>query len=211
MKQMKQYLNASIIAELMKISPLIDAAYDEIMERKDDGLVCGDFTVKMVNKTGVYGYAYDMINIIYTKYLNHNNEKDKNTLGGRNFLNFCRTTGHEYHSVNTVERVGLSTSSNSCTMDLVKEVDVCGYDLYLHEDVIPYDSTGTVEERKMSVEIACTDADSIPFMNSVIDFQSLGLKNVDYVQYNYSNMVDGYVEHVYNALIQHTFFKRRLK
>lgn len=187
-----------IYNEIFKILPIIDLAFDDLINRKDNGITIGKFVVEKDE-------AFESISISLPY---HSYAKNKS------ILQFSSSTDINRRNISNFETLQLSTTSDICMIEYTK-----GDDHYMNFDYgphpancsIPYDRSASIEERKMSIDISVDHPLIRDFMYKVVDIQSMDLKSVTVVEYNFNNIVELMSGAVYNSLIKHVYFKRLLK
>lgn len=188
------------IKELLKIAPIIDATYVDILDRKDGGIETENFKVVCVNRKGYYGYPYDRVTV---------EAKNKYSItSGNRFLNFY-SSGSEnpYTNILMHDSVLIGSTDNECEI----QIDECRFDdEFCIVDTIPYDKTCSVLERKLSVDLAVDNIEMQKFMNYVIDFQEINLTHINLVEFVSCERIAFGAGTVYNEIISRPFFKRTL-
>jgi len=192
--------------EILNITKLIDQVFDDIINRNDNGLIIGNFIIKKLMKKGEKGFEYDGISI---------SQIARWSVNAYTVLEFFRCSDednkYQSNSESTGDRYTIDIRSNYCVIEYQHEYEFYS-DFVIAQDDIPYDSTASVEERKMSVDIAIDNVMLNEFMHEVIEFQSSGLKNINIIKYKHNlGEIDFMREGLYQQMIKRPYFKRLIK
>ena len=184
--------------EIFKLIPLIDAKWDEIMNRKDNQIEVGSYVIRKEKAKWDDNHEYWMVSI------------DKPVAYSNRFNNVicfyergCSSIDEFPCNISTYDSLVLSKYND--TIMFSKEDRFGSEEEYTC--TIPYDRTASVEERKFSVDVSFEREGEREIMKRMIDFQNMDLKHIDLISYSFDLFVvlsDGFV---YNELSSRPFFK----
>lgn len=189
-----------IYREIIKFSSMLDIEWERLIHRKDL-IDLGGYAIRPKCE------VLDSGEKIWSLILERKNVASLNN----GFIEFYASRGlvqehshtNYYMHTDSIILTSLTDKCMSLSTDsyLDREHDIL-------EGCIPYDSTCTPDERKMSVDFTIDNKKLRQMMYNVIDFQALKLKNIDFVVYNFHRGVDMDGDALYNYFTSRPLFRR---
>lgn len=180
--------------QIFKLARLIDHRFDDIIHRKEHEIGCGRFTVH--KKLHSYNDRHQYWEIAISIQCNYTKDQQP-------FLHFFDGTG-DVENITNFYSPGSQVVFNTYRDDCVVFLNESGTNpIY----TIPYDQTGSVDERQMSVDLTIDGDIEREFMYNVIQFQALRLKNIKIAIYKEQKKYVLQTGEIYKDISTRPFFK----